>query len=290
MERIGNLLVIVLILVAVVLVLYFVRKHFKRLNMPNVFLISGAVKSGKSLLSVHLAKKEIKRSVRKWYIQRFIFGLLGKENKLPQKPMLYSNIPLAKISYNRLTKDILLREVRIPDNSVVLMDEASLIADSMLCKDKTINNQLMLFVKLFAHYSHGGKLIIDTQSISDLHFAFKRCMNSYLYIYSRTKFPFFTLMKVREMLYSEDGSMVNNSSEDIELSMRTIFLWNSTYRSYDKYCYSIFTDDLPYQVNYDVKTLVYKDNLKAKYIVSFQDFAKEINKKFEKEGFENENS
>ena len=288
MKDISSSLIIIAILIGVVLILWFVRKHFKKLNMPNVFLISGAVKSGKSLLAVHLAKKEYKRAVRKWYIQRFILGLFARSHKLPKKPMLYSNIPLAKIPYNRLTLKILLRQVRIPDNSVVLMDEASLIADSMLFKDKKINNDLMLFVKLFAHYTHGGKLIIDTQSISDLHFAFKRCMNSYLYIYSRTKFPFFTLMKVREMLYSEDGSMVNNSSEDIELSMRNIFLWNTTYKSYDKYCYSIFTDDLDYQVNYDVKTLAYKDNLKAKYIVSFQDFAKEINKKFEGSVIENE--
>ena len=40
-------------------------------------------------------------------------------------------MPLNKVKYNDLTLDIILREVRIPYKSVVLIDEASLLADSM---------------------------------------------------------------------------------------------------------------------------------------------------------------
>lgn len=247
--------------------------------MPNVFLISGAVKTGKTLLSVHLAKKEYKRNLRNWYLRRFFLKLFGRD--VPLKPMLYSNIPLARIRYNLLTMDIILQEKRIPDKSVVLIDEASLLADSTLCKDKYVNNKLMRFVKLFAHYSHGGKLIIDTQSISDLHFSFKRCMNNYLYIYSRVKYPFITIMKVREMLYSDDGSLTNNSQEDIELSMRTMVIFNRTYNDYDCYCYSSFTDMLPFEVRYNTEKLTKRDDMKCYNLVSFQDFAKKINKDME---------
>ena len=244
--------------------------------MPNVFLITGAVKTGKTLLSVHLARKELRHARFVWYIKSFFLRCLGRE--IPKKPMLYTNIPIARTDYNIVTMDILLCNVRIPDKSIVLLDEASLIADSMLYKDKKISDKLMRFVKLFAHYTHGGKLIIDTQSISDLHFAFKRCLNNYLYIYSRTKVPFITIMQVREMMYSDDGSMVNNSSEDLELSMRKVIIWNWTYGMYDCYCYSIFTDHLDYQVKYDTHKLTKDDDMKAYQLVTFQDFGKEINK------------
>lgn len=264
-----------LILVAVVIVLHWINKHFKRINMPNVFLITGAVKTGKTLLAVHLARKELRNARIKCAIKNFFLRCLGRE--LEEKPMLYSNIPLAKTHYNLVTMDILLCKVRIPNKSIVLLDEASLIADSMMFKDKNINSRLMRFVKLFAHYTHGGKLIIDTQSLSDLHFAFKRCLNNYLYIYSRNKFPLITTMQVREMLYSDDGSMVNNSNEDIELSMRRIIILNYTYSLYDCYCYSVFTDHLPYQVKYDTKMLSKEDDMKAYQLVTFQDFGKEIN-------------
>lgn len=269
-----------LLIIVLSLVVYFwIRKKIKVLNVPNVFLISGAVKTGKTLLSVHLAKKEYKRNLRAWYIRFFFSKLFRLE--VDEKPMLYTNIPLARVQFNLLTMDIILQKKRIPNKSVVLIDEASLLADSTLCKDKNINNKLMRFVKLFAHYSHGGKLIIDTQSISDLHFSFKRCMNNYLYIYSRVKYPFITIMKVREMLYSDDGSLMNNSNEDIELSMRKIIIFNRTYKDYDCYCYSSFTDMLPFEVRYDVEKLTKHDDMKCYNLVSFQDFAQLINKQME---------
>ena len=268
-------ILILLILVVVLFILHWINKHFKRINMPNVFLITGAVKTGKTLLAVHLARKELRSARFSYYIKSFFLRCLGRE--VPPKPMLYTNIPIAKTDYNIVTMDILLCNVRIPDKSIVLLDEASLIADSMLYKDKKISDKLMRFVKLFAHYTHGGKLIIDTQSISDLHFAFKRCLNNYLYIYERNKYPFITIMKVREMLYSDDGSMVNNSSEDIELSMRKVIILNHTYGMYDCYCYSIFTDHLPYQVKYDCDRKSKDDDLKAYQLVTFQDFGKQIN-------------
>lgn len=274
-----KLILILLIVVAIIFVLHWINKHFKRINMPNVFLITGAVKTGKTFLSVHLARKEIRKARFVCAIKNFFLRCLGRE--LEEMPMLYTNIPIARTKYNIVTMDILLCNVRIPNKSVVLLDEASLIADSMLYKDKRISDKLLRFVKLFAHYTHGGKLIIDTQSISDLHFAFKRCLNNYLYIYNRTKLPFITLMEVREMLYSEDNSMVNNATEDIELSMRKVIVWNSTYSMYDCYCYSIFTDHLPYQVKYDCKKLGKDDDLKAYQLVTFQDFGKEINKVME---------
>lgn len=268
---------IFLIIIVVIIVLIILRKHFKRLVLPNVFLITGAVKSGKTLLSVTLAIRQYRKAVRRYYIRKFFSMIFHKEVGEFDKPMLYSNIPLAKCKYNPLTKDIIMRKVRIPNQSVVLIDEASLLADSMLFNNKDINNNLMAFVKLFAHYSHNGTLIIDTQSVADLHFAFKRCMSSYLYIYERIKFPFISVMRVREMLYSEDNSLISTSSEDLALTLRNIFIWNGAYKKYDSCCYSIFTDHLKYQVDYEHRVRMYREDLKCYSLVSFQDFSKKIN-------------
>ena len=270
---------IIIILILGLFILRLVTRHFKRISLPCVILVSGAVKSGKSLLSVHLAIKEYKRALRSYkikiYLKKFFHIPLKDDDYY--EPMLYSNIPLADIKFNMLTIDIVLRKVRIPNKSVVLIDEASLLADSMLYQDKQINNNLMAFIKLYGHYTHGGKLIIDTQSICDLHFSFKRCLSQYLYIYERKKYPFISVLRVRELAYSaDDTTMVNSFNEDIELSLRSILIFNRTYDKYDCYCYSVFTDYLPYQVVYDVKKKSFKDDLKCRNIVTFQEFAKDF--------------
>ena len=242
----SKVLGLLLILCLVLFVLWWIRRKFKTLTLPCVFFVSGAIKSGKTLLSVHLAIKEYKKAVRHWKIRQFLllFFRFKKTDDDNYAPMLYSNIPLADVKYNPLTMDIILRQVRIPNKSVVLIDEVSLFADSMLFKDKELNNKLMAFYKLYGHYSHGGKMIIDSQSIADNHFSFKRCMGSYIYIYERRKYPFFSVLKVRELMYSEDNSIQNNFIEDAELSFRKILITNRTYNKYDCYCYSCFTDKL----------------------------------------------
>lgn len=254
-------------------------KHCKRIKLPNVYLISGGVKTGKSMVSVAFSVKTYKKNLRlakfRNAIIKFINIFLPKRLKfdLPLLPMLYSNIKLRNIKYNLLTLDIILRKVRIPNKSVVLIDECSLLADSMLFKDKKINNQLMLFIKLFGHYTHGGTLIVNTQSIGDLHFSFKRCISNYLWIYSKTKLPFFTKFNVRELMYSDDNASITNTiTTDTEKDMLPFFFLNKYYKYYDCYCYSILTDNLVYQVNYDEKVLSKKDSLKTKTIISLQDF------------------
>ena len=262
---------ILLLIGLAVFIVIFVRRKIKTLKIPSVYLITGAVKTGKTLLSVHVAIKLYRKNVRKWFFKRLLCLILHRE--LPQKPMLYSNIPLRWQRFNKFTINILERKVRIPELSVCLLDEASLIADSMLFKDKDINNRLMLFVKLYGHYSHGGSLIINTQSISDLHFSFKRCINSYCFIYTTVKYPFITIMKVREMMYSDEKNNIQNIyNDDIELSMRTVVLFNKCYKKYDRYCYSIFTDDLPYEVDYDSEILTRYDSLKTRDLVTLQEF------------------
>lgn len=262
----SSILILLFIIVGII-ALVFIRRKLKILKLPNVFLVTGAVKVGKSALSIHLGISTYRKNVICWHIGKFLY--LAKNHTLEgyvKKPMLYSNIPL-NYPHNRLTKDIILRKKRIPNKSVVIIDEASLFADSQLIKDKDINFNLMLFCKLFGHSTHGGTLIFNSQCVSDLHYAIKRSCGRYLYIYQSTKYPFITLSKVREMVFSDDTSVVNDVSQDLEMSMRTMFYFNHIYKRYDSCCYSVLTDDLEYEVDYNYE--YDKKNLKTKVIISF---------------------
>lgn len=276
---------IILIGLVVFLVWFFVFK-IKHLKVPDVYLVTGGVKTGKSFVSVYLAVRQYKRNCRKVAVQNFFIRFLvnpirfifRKEPfKKKEKPMLYSNMKLRHIKYNLLTLDIIKRKVRIPTKSVVLIDEVSLMADSMLgrvgkdSKDDIINEQLMLFVKLFGHYC-GGTMIVNTQSLCDCHYAFRRCISNYLWIEVKRKYPFFSLMQVRELAHSEDNDIVNNFQADAEVDTRPLFVWNKYYRYYDYRCYSIFTDNLELQVNYDNPVLSRSDSLKTEVLLTLQDF------------------
>ena len=265
---------LILIIVAVLFVLWFIHKHFKRIKLPSVYLISGAVKSGKSNLSVALAVKQYKKNLRKYRIASALTFLIPKRfKKVYEKPMLYSNMNLRYVKYNLLTLDIILRKQRMPYGSVVLIDEASLLADSMLFNDSFVNETLMLFFKLFAHETQGGTCVINTQSFSDLHYAIKRCVGQYLYIHNSQKFPIFSVFNVREMISSDDGTTaVNNFDADMELSLTKVIVLNKYRKYYDRYCYSIFTDHLPIYVDYDAEIKSKHDSLKTAVLVTLQDF------------------
>lgn len=272
----NNFWIIILIVVGVVL-LYLYLKHWKRLKISNVYFVSGAVKTGKTFVSVALAVKTYKKNLRRFYITYPLLRLklfLAKEeyNEKIYKPMLYSNIKLRYVKHNAFTKDILLRQVRIPNKSVVLLDETSLIADSMLFKDNKINIELLLFFKLFGHYSHGGTCVCNSQTISDNHYSLKRAMGRYLYVYNRTKFPFFTRMLAVERIYSDDANNVNLVEGDLEDSQKKLLFLNRYYRYYDCYCYSVFTDDLTIQVDYDKRVYKKLDSLKTDDLVTLQNF------------------
>lgn len=262
-----NLGFLIVLVVLFIIFLVWFRKKFKRLVLPNVVIITGAPKTGKSAISVHLARKQYRSNVIKWFLGKGLYWLRYHTLKdYPLKPMFYSNIPV-KFMHNPLTKDILLRNKKVPKKSVILIDEASLVADSMMFKDNNINFQLLMFFKLYGHSSYGGSIFLNSHTLSDLHYSIKRVIGRYLYIYQTTKYPFFSLAQVREMVYSNDSNVVNNVGEDAELSMRKIFFWNLNYKKYDCYCMSIFTDNLDYEVDYDYEYK--KSDLKCRRIVSF---------------------
>lgn len=257
---------LILLIALAILVLWLIHKFgVKNLKTGSMVLVTGGLKTGKSTLSVYLAVRSHKRALLKYRLKHIFF-------KNEEMPYLYSNIPLNYKYYKPLTKAHLERKIRFEYHSTVYICEASLVADSMSYKDAELNERLLLFNKLFAHeIKSGGSLVYDTQSISDNHYAVKRCLNSYFYIQKSFKFiPFFIAMKICEYRYSDDGSVVSVSDKDVDNDTKWCLVPKSVWKRFDCHCYSCFTDNLDIS-NIKVGKLT-KNDLKARKIISFKNY------------------
>lgn len=283
-------------IILIFIILFFVNKFLKKFKFPKVGSIAvftGGIKVGKSAVSLACAISNYKRVRLLWRIKNFIIKILNKFRKEPkpylEEPYFYSNIPLRNIKYIPLEQDHLMRKKRIRRGSVVFVDEASLVADSQLIKDKEINNNLLLFFKLFGHEC-AGLIVVNSHDLSDLHYSLRRCTSQYFYIHHLTKgIPFFTFAFMREERYSEDGTILNTYNEDVENTMRACFMPKSTFKKYDAYCYSYLTDHLPCDKEKDLKYNDKFDSLKAESVVSFRKEFYELSTRKEIEENEKEN-
>lgn len=239
----------------------------------NMVLTTGGVKTGKTTFSVHMVLKTLKKQRRKVKVQNFfikIFKALKlksfENTQSKEMPLLYSNIPL-QVPYVPLTQELIQRQERFVYGSVIYVCESSLVADSMSFKDDILNENMLLLNKLIGHETKGGYIFYDTQAINDNHFAIRRCLSTYFYIHHTVKIPFFLLMYVRELKYSDDNTSVNTFAEDVEDSLKLVIVPKSVWKKFDCYCYSILTDDLPVNNN-----VVEAESLKASDIITFKKY------------------
>lgn len=264
----SNTFFVILIIVAVCFISYYIHKNFKFPKMNCLTLIDGGVKTGKSTMAVAFAIRRYKQEHRRWKIACFFCKLFSKP--FPEEPHIYSNIPL-NMKYIPLTKDLLLRKKRFFYKSVIYVNEASLLADSMLFKNAELNERLQFFNKLIGHELKSGLIIYDTQAVSDLHFSIKRCLSEYFYIHHLVKWiPFFLVAYVRETRYSDDGSVISVDTQDVEDTLKRVIIPKSVWKKFDAYAFSSLTDDLPIEDTVIDGTQL--PNLKIQKIVSFRKF------------------
>lgn len=300
-NEVGAILFLLIILGLVIFLLWFFIFKVKHLKTPDVFMVDGGVKTGKSLVTVMLAVKQYRRNVIKMHIRNFFKRIINAFRKLrnigklkkgkktkpylkyDERPMLYSNMPLYNVKYNALTMDILLWNVRIPHKSVVIIDEATLLADSMtgMMKSKEmkekfdeINEVLTLFLKTFGHQTHGGACFYNSQQVIDLHFAFKRCTSTYLFVAKNRKFPFFCLLDVRELVHDESGDVTNTITSDVDVDNRPLFVSKRWYKYYNRYYLDVLTKNLPLYVDYNVSKLDRKDKIEIDEILTLGGYKK----------------
>lgn len=262
----GTVLVFGILIFVAIFFIHRFLKRFKVVNVGALTLVDGGVKTGKTAFSVYLALREYKRSLRAVKFANFWRRIFNKD--LIEEPLLYSNIPLS-IPFVPVTEDLLLRRKRFRYGSSILIDDASLVADSMLFKDMDINDKLLLFNKLIGHSTKGGHLFYNTQSLNDLHYSIKRSIGEYFYIHHLNRsFPLFVVAYVIESRYSDDGSIVFSQNVDSADILKRVIMPKSIFNKYDRYCYSVLTDSLPVEDKV-VKNL---KTLKCDKIVTFRDF------------------
>lgn len=232
-------IIIVLVLFVILLLLV---KLFTVPKAPCVLFVSGEVKGGKTLLQIYMSIRKFKKVHFIWVLKCKLCKLFDKP--FPEEPVYCSNIPVAGVPYVPLTREILRREVRLPYKSVTFVSESHLVIDSMTVRNPVLNEEATLFYKLYGHATRGGFCFVESQSLADNHYSLKRSISRYYQIFNNVKIkPFFALLKVHELAYSEDNSTVNINSMDYDdKSMWVIVPW-STVKKYDCYTYSTFTDD-----------------------------------------------
>ena len=249
--------------IGILLLIIIAKGKIKKVKTGTVTVITGAVKSGKTLLAVRLALKEYRINRLKWRIRKIF-------KKDEEEPLLYSNTPLA-VKYTPITREILLRQKRMNYKSVVLLTEASLVWDNMLYKNNDINEQIMLFIKLFGHETKGGTLIIDTQAVGDLAIAVRRCISTRLYVDSTIRtIPFLTISKVKEERYDEEGATIQVNEGDQDKQYKYIIGTKSIYKKYDRYAFSVLTDNLKAENKQIDGTKV--EDLKQRVIIGFREW------------------
>ena len=268
----------IIIIIAIILFILFLHLHIKKICESHLNLITGELKTGKSAFSLSLAKKRYNKILFIYKIKYYLYKIF-KIKKPLEKPLFYSNIPVG-FDYVPLTMDVILRKKRQRYKSVTWIDEASLFADSMssisckgMTKDELINfnKTLNTFIKLYCHSTHNGYLYYNTQALSDMHYAFKRCTNRYIYIHSSIKWlPFIVVYRVSELYHSEDNSSINiNNNGDVLENTKLCFMRKKIWKKYDRFAYSSFTDNKECDDNIIHGALL--PDLKADYILSIID-------------------
>lgn len=242
---------VLFIIAFLIFIVYLVK--VKRLRFGNLTLISGGVKTGKTQLSVCLAIKQYRRQLFKW--RRACRRAKRRYLPFPEKPLLYSNMPIGKkgMSYSPLTVDLITGKTRFRKGSVIYYNEASLIAGSKDIRDEELNDHLLKFWKLVAHLTEGGYAILDTQSPQDVHYTIKRSLSTYYFIYHRLTLPFFSLLWIRENLLVDGentvaiDTMVDTQDSVLEGGKKMYFrlIRNKWWKYYDQYAYSTLVDGVP---------------------------------------------
>lgn len=244
---------LILICIVVLVVGLIVASRAKKLRYGNLVLVTGGVKTGKTQLSVALAVKQYKKQLAKW--RKKCRRARARYEPIPEKPLLYSNMPIGKVGdgYAPLTIDLVTLQKRFRWGSVVYYNEASLIAGSKDIKDEELNDHLLKFFKLCAHFTMGGYVFLDTQSPADCHYTVKRSLSTAYDIWYRVTLPFVSLIWLREMkIVDGEGSVAIDTQIDpqdgvMDGGKKRYFrlISNRWWKYYDQYAYSAQVEDLP---------------------------------------------
>jgi len=284
-------IILIIILGSILLYLVF---SFKQKRIPNntIIAFTGGLGSGKTLLAVRHAIQSYRRSIREYYIERYvpIFNLFPKKYK--EKPQFYSNIPVrvgwfwyGKQMARVLTYEHLTLQTRIEEYSTLLIDELGQFANQYEYDNPFVQQYIQEFIRFFRHYTD-GRLFITDQSSSNIVVSIRRRINQIYNLSNFKRILFFYKVNVSEIHITEDllniqDSLTPDQEQPYFFGLMLPKLINRLFRvkpRYDSRCYSI-----NYHAEYDKHNSIWV-KLKTDYFIELPNNS-DMRKLFKQQGY-----
>ena len=282
---------ILLVLIIVLFIFLKVIKSYARISYNQVLGIFGGVKSGKTLLAVKTALKQFKISQKYWQRKKrkvvyynVLITLLNKFKKkkltlkqIPLTPQFYSNIPIrVNKKYGmslKVSKEILLLKEKLPNGSIMLLDEFGTIASQYGYTEEQIRTDISEFVRFYGHYTkQKGLLIVIDQSTDRI---LKEVRVSLGAIYETSEFTKFGFIGKQKIIKYQNTIQTEYAVQKEQIKNRYYLLLK---KNYDPYCYSERVNNLNY-----TKAIDSNENLKENELLRLDNLKSSLDKKLLKD-------
>lgn len=286
-----NIFIILLVLIIVLFIILKVIKGYAKISYNQVLGIFGGVKSGKTLLAVKTALKQFKISQKYWQRKKrkiiyynVIITLLNKFKKkklaykeIPLTPQFYSNIPIrVNKKYGmslKVSKEILLLKEKIPNGSIMLLDEFGTIASQYGYTEEQIRTDISEFVRFYGHYTkQKGLLIVIDQSTDRI---LKEVRVSLGAIYETSEFSKLGFIGKQKIIKYQNTIQTEYAVQKEQIKNKYYLLLK---KNYDPYCYSERVNNLNY-----TKAVDSNENLKENELLRLDNLKSSLDKKLAKE-------
>lgn len=286
-----SIFIILLVIIVVLFILLKVIKNYAKISYNQVLGIFGGVKSGKTLLAVKTALKQFKISQKYWQRKKrkvvyynVLITLLNKFKKkklelkeLPLTPQFYSNIPIrVNKKYGmslKVSKELLLLKEKIPNGSIMLLDEFGTIASQYGYTEEQIRTDISEFVRFYGHYTkQKGLLIVIDQSTDRI---LKEVRVSLGAIYETSEFSKFGFIGKQKIIKYQNTIQTEYAVQKEQIKNKYYLLLK---KNYDPYCYSERINSLNY-----TKAVDSNDNLKENELLRLDNLKSSLDKKLAKE-------
>ena len=274
------MLIVIIIAIITILILYvWLKPYF--IKYDTTLLFTGGLGTGKTLSAVKktgikiFKKMRLTVRFRNWKITQINKIKIIHNNRIKKQyernldkgkrihrkqckfwelntkyelPRFITNIPvrIRKGKHEEwstvLEKDMLLLKKRIPEYSVILIDEFPQLINQFNWSIKEVQDNVNEFATFFRHYI-GGKLILTAQADSEIVKQVRSKMNTYYHLSNFRKFLFiFYKYDICQFIASE---IVDNVSMGFyEDNTKTVY-GCLLGKNYDSRCFSIRYDKLP---------------------------------------------
>ena len=263
---------IIIIFVLTLFILFIIIKKFYFIKVDHTLMFTGAPGTGKTNEAVKWSLRLYRYNLRKWKRQRN--KALRKKQPYPDKPQLYSNIPIRmgrfskkefeelKLRINELNPNIdletiknirysnplkiehLLNQERIELKSVVFVTELGKVASQYDWQNMNVQKHLDDFISLYRQYTQGGYFICDDQSSDNIAVTIRRRLGTVINMLHLRKFWKVYWVKMRNITISEDIKTIEDESAEDSMRWR-LGLFPLFTQTYDTYAFSQRYDSVP---------------------------------------------